>query len=85
MTKHKSKRETRSDKFLFILHPTGQYCKKIKGKLYYFGTDKAKALQRYLQETVFLHVGRGQKLRSVNQYCPIISRIRTVGYSFVAL
>ena len=65
MAKGESKRKTRSDKFPLTLHPTGQYCKKIKGKLYYFGTDKAKALQRYLQETVFLHVGSGQKRRSV--------------------
>ena len=40
MAKTDSKRKTRSDKFLLTLHKTGQYCKKIKGKLYYFGTDK---------------------------------------------
>ena len=28
-----SKRKTRSDKFPLTLHPTGQYCKKIKGKI----------------------------------------------------
>ena len=32
-TKSNSKRKTRSDKFPLTLHPTGQYCKKIKGKL----------------------------------------------------
>ena len=42
------KRKTRSDKFPLTLHPTGQYCKKIKGKMYYFGSDKKEALQRYL-------------------------------------
>jgi hypothetical protein len=44
------KRKTRSDKFPLTLHPTGQFCKKIKGKLYYFGSDKKLALQRYLEQ-----------------------------------
>ncbi len=33
MAKSNSKRKTRSDKFPLTLHPTGQYCKKIKLKL----------------------------------------------------
>ncbi len=56
MTKSNSKRTTRSDKFPLTLHKTGQYCKKIKGKLYYFGTDKRAALNRYLEQAVYLHV-----------------------------
>ena len=63
MAKTKSspkKRKTRSDKFPLTLHPTGQFCKKIKGKLYYFGTDKTKALHRYLEEATCLHAGRCQ-------------------------
>jgi hypothetical protein len=38
------KRKTRSDKFPLTLHPTGQYCKKVKGKIYYFDSDKKQAL-----------------------------------------
>ena len=34
------KRKSRSDKFPLTLHPTGQYCKKVKGKIYYFGSGK---------------------------------------------
>ena len=60
------KRKTRSDKFPLTLHPTGQYCKKIKGKLYYFGTDKREALQRYPEDAVFLHSGKGQKSNIIN-------------------
>ena len=41
------KRKTRSDKFPLTLHKTGQYCKKIKDKIYYFGKDKKMALKRY--------------------------------------
>jgi len=35
-----SKGKTRSNKFPLTLHPTRQYCKKIKGRIRYFGTDK---------------------------------------------
>ena len=50
-----SKRKTRSDKFPLTLHPTGQYCKKIKGKIRYFGKDKKKALEKYLAQSTYLH------------------------------
>src|SRR4030042_2881675 len=49
------KRKKRSDKFPLTFHPTGQYCKKIKGKMYYFGSDKKEALQRYLDQATYLH------------------------------
>ena len=51
----KQKRRTRSDKFPLTLHPTGQYCKKINGKIYYFGTNKKQALRRYLDQATYLH------------------------------
>jgi len=50
-----SKRKIRSDKFPLTLHPTGQYCKKIKGKIRYFGTDKKKSLEKYLAQAAYLH------------------------------
>jgi integrase len=50
-----SKRKIRSDKFPLTLLPTGQYCKKIKGKICYFGTDKKKALEKYLAHATYLH------------------------------
>jgi len=50
-----SKRKTRSDKFPLTLHPTGQYCKKIKGKIRYFEIDKKKALEKYLAQATYLH------------------------------
>ena len=49
------KRKTRSDKFPLTFHPTGQYCKKIKRKMYYFGSDRKEALQRYLDQATYLH------------------------------
>jgi len=51
------KRKSRSDKFPLTLHPTGQYCKKVKGKIYYFGSDKKRALERYLylDQATYLH------------------------------
>jgi integrase len=50
-----SNRKTRSDKFPLTRHPTGQYCKKIRGKIYYFGSDKKEALQTYHDQATFLH------------------------------
>lgn len=35
---------------LWIHKGTGQYCKKIKGRFYYFGSDKNEALERYEEE-----------------------------------
>jgi len=61
-----SKRKTRSDKFPLTLHPTGQYCKKIKGKTYYFGTDKKIALERYLEQAAYLHTGKGANPKFAN-------------------
>lgn len=51
-------RKTRSDKFPLTLHKTGQYCKKIKGKIYYFGTDKKSAYQKYLEQIPSLHLNQ---------------------------
>jgi len=61
------KRKTHSDKFPLTLHPTGQYCKKIKGKLYYFGTDKAKALQQYLEQATYLRSGTGSTPKNTHK------------------
>jgi len=64
MVKSNLKRKTRSDKFPLTLHKTGQFCKKIKGKIYYFGTNKKVALERYLQQATDLHAGRNPILDS---------------------
>ncbi len=66
MNKSKTKRKTRSDKFQLALHSTGQYCKKIKGKIYYFGKDKKQALERYLEQAAFLHNGKAQMFKTTN-------------------
>ena len=62
----KTKRKTRSDKFPLTLHSTGQYCKKIKGKMHYFGKDKKQALERYLEQAAFLHNGNAKMFKSTN-------------------
>jgi hypothetical protein len=59
MSKTKPKRKIRSNKFPLTLHKTGQYCKKIKGKIYYFGTDREQAHKNYLEQAVYLHTGKG--------------------------
>jgi hypothetical protein len=42
MVHSNAKRKTRLNKFPLTLHPTGQSCKKIGGRLYYFGADKGR-------------------------------------------
>ncbi len=54
MIKTNSIRKKQSDKFPLTLHKTGQYCKKIKSKLYYFGTNKRQAREWYLGQADLL-------------------------------
>jgi len=63
MAKFNSTRKTRSDKFPLTLHKTGQFCKKIRGKMYYFGSNKQQALERYLEMAGDLHSGRSMTSR----------------------
>jgi integrase len=46
--------------FPLTAHPTGQWCKKIRGKLHYFGKwdDPDSALQSYLAQKDDLHAGK---------------------------
>ena len=60
------RRKTRSDKFPLTLHPTGQYCKKINGKIHYFGTNKKEALERYLEQATYLHGGQNSAHKASN-------------------
>jgi len=50
----------RARKFPLTLHRTGQYCKKIRGKMYYFGKDKQQALLQYYKQSSSLHTGQGR-------------------------
>lgn len=48
--KRKTGAGKRARKFPLTLHPTGQSCKKIRGKIHYFGRDKQEALRRYYEQ-----------------------------------
>ena len=64
---NKKSRKTRSDTFPLTLHSTGQYCKKIKGKFYYFGSDKQQALKNYLSQANNLHYSQFYQSKSAKQ------------------
>jgi len=67
MNKSKTKRKTRSDKFPLALHLTGQYRKKIEGKMHYFGKDKKQVLEQYLERK---HASAGFSESGVD--CPTV-------------
>ncbi len=48
-------------KFPLRLHATGQWCKKRRGKSYYFGTDRDAALKRFVAEWPDILAGRSVK------------------------
>ena len=75
MVKNNPKIKRHSNRIPLTLHKTGQYCKKIKGKLYYFGKDKDLALRRYYEQASYLHTGKGsmpnadEKSFSIRYFC----------------
>ena len=50
--------------FPLCFHPSGQWCKKIRGKLIYFGKDPHAALSKYLEERDDLQAGRTPRVKS---------------------
>src|SRR5271165_2996324 len=53
-----------SPTFPLTAHPAGYWCKKIRGKLHYFGkwADPDSALEEYLKVKDALHAGRKPRL-----------------------
>ena len=57
-TRPKRQRKKPYPDFPLTPHPTGQWCKKIRGKLHYFGKEADAALKKYLAVRDDLQAGR---------------------------
>lgn len=44
------RRKQRGNKFPLTLHPTGQFCKKIRGKIHYFDNDKNRVFENHSEK-----------------------------------
>lgn len=55
----------KSKRFPLYRHSNGSWCKRINGRLYYFGKDKTEALERYDQEREAIRAGRIGSSRKV--------------------
>ncbi len=77
MTKPHSIRPRRNSKpksdFPLFLHRSGQWAKKVRQKLHYFGSDRDKALDRWLEEKDYLLAGK--KPRTGNGDCLTVGRL----------
>jgi integrase len=58
----------KSKRFPLYRHANGSWCKRISGKLHYFGKDKAEALEAY---QAFIRTGRKTSSRKVVGQCRI--------------
>lgn len=63
----KQKPKVRKD-YPLTWHPAGQWCKRVRGRLHYFGADPEKALQRWADEKDDLLAGRKPRKRKRSQY-----------------
>jgi integrase len=66
-TKGRPKPKVRKD-YPLTWHPAGQWCKRVCGKLHYFGADPEKALQRWADEKDDHLAGRKPRKRKRSQY-----------------
>jgi hypothetical protein len=71
MSKAKSKRRKPTKpypSFPLTAHNNGQWCKKIRGKIHFFGVweDPAAALDAYLRVVNDLHAGRKPRMSTIS-------------------
>jgi len=60
-TPRTSRKKPAKPSYPLWLHSTGQWCKKIRGRFYYFGTDRDAALAEYTRVKDDLRAGRTPK------------------------
>ena len=71
-----------SEDYPLTPHRNGQFCKKIKGKIHYFGTDPDKALTKYLAEKDYLQAGQAppQEFTTLGEILDAFMGAKTVAF-----
>ncbi len=84
MSKAKAKAAKKADFPLWYHTPSSQWCKKVKGKVYYFGTEQDEAAVRWADEKDNIHAGRPRDWTPQSKPVDTRPTVEQLGNVFIA-